>query len=329
MRQLSLKILTITILSCLIFFNVINANALSIHCTDAKKEINLLACEWPAGVQVQGDNSITYCGGDFVEVEAFGFSLNGGIPADYDVSEKYTFFYGGDVEHLSQRKVRIKLNSALSENVLKVRYGLTVEGTTCYDTAQISFEVYNCIYPAELICNQYKADTLYDKDIVRVVAFGNSANGGIPPVLDVSDEYTFTWDGNIEYLSEREVKLKLDSDKDNILKIRYDLTVEGNTRSATKEIQFDVLPRVFHSELTIYPNPGNGILYIDDKNFQDHVTELKFEIRSMTGQIQTIKESIYLKGFTSLDLTHLPSGLYNIRIIMPDSTVETMLFSKN
>lgn len=89
-----------------------------------------------------------------------------------------------------------------------------------------------------------------------------------------------------------------------------------------------MLEKQFHSELTIYPNPGNGLLYIDDMFFENNSTQLQFEVRNMNGQIQMRQSGLYQIGDTTIDLMELPTGLYSIRILMPDNQVETMLYSK-
>lgn len=234
MNRIPFKKLACIIALYLIFVTLGIANESLKSTLDNKDLPNLISCEWPGAVLLEQDTDGPFCQGDYVTVEAFGFSVNGGIPANLTVSDDYTFFWDGEIEFLDDRKVRLRMNYGMDDSTLRVRYALTVDGETCYDTSFINFEINSCVYPAGLLCNQYKADTLYHGDFVRVEAFGYSVNGGIPADLEVSGDYTFSWDGYMEQIAEREVRVQMDVDRDNILTIRYDLTVNGNTRSETK-----------------------------------------------------------------------------------------------
>ncbi|MCH8332252.1 MAG: T9SS type A sorting domain-containing protein, partial [Bacteroidetes bacterium] len=103
--------------------------------------------------------------------------------------------------------------------------------------------------------------------------------------------------------------------------ITYHYT-DGNGCSNTAEQIFIVdicegILRGYSSQPYIYPNPTDGILYINDDNKQ----LLRTEIMSLTGQLIVTDET----GNTVYDLSALPKGTYFVRLVTKQESRLTRL----
>jgi len=88
---------------------------------------------------------------------------------------------------------------------------------------------------------------------------------------------------------------------DSYCQAQYDYCAEGWPVGLD-----DLLSR--DSEIIIYPNPTNGYLYITTK------LELEIKLYDMKGSLITENEKV-------IDMTNLPSGIYNLHIIYEGSTI--------
>ncbi len=75
-----------------------------------------------------------------------------------------------------------------------------------------------------------------------------------------------------------------------------------------------------HSEFNVYPNPNNGQFTIDllGKTTQDYNAIL-------TNALGEIVHEVQLKPTSKLDLHNLPTGMYVLTIVGPDSVESIQL----
>ena len=73
--------------------------------------------------------------------------------------------------------------------------------------------------------------------------------------------------------------------------------------------------RLSSEEISVYPNPTSNIIYITKK--------VDLEVINYLGDIVISKNDI-----NSLDLSRLSSGIYNLRIVFKDNTINTKIIKK-
>jgi len=76
-------------------------------------------------------------------------------------------------------------------------------------------------------------------------------------------------------------------------------------------------------QITLYPNPASGILHIDVKQASGPA---QMQVTDLTGRVVMTRHISDMANRTALDVSHLPKGLYMLRITA-DGTCHTAKFS--
>jgi hypothetical protein len=71
------------------------------------------------------------------------------------------------------------------------------------------------------------------------------------------------------------------------------------------------IDNVANSNFRLYPNPSNGIVYVENSDFN---TDVKIEVLSVLGRVVKAEQFSVLSGKTRIDLSNQPAGLYLMSI---------------
>lgn len=76
------------------------------------------------------------------------------------------------------------------------------------------------------------------------------------------------------------------------------------------------VPEFLSEDMHLYPNPTSGILYFE---FTGAGQDLKIDVYESLGKTYNINHKISLGSLIELDVSHLPQGLYYIRVQMSEN----------
>ena len=255
-------------------FNLAGSEYKTSNCHTDKDEISI-SCEWPALVLLELSQTDNLHHGDYVTIEAFGYSVNGGIPPTLDVDDDYDFYWPGQMEQISERTVRVKLSNLLSENKITVVYTLTVDGKSCRDTSTYTFTLIDdpfdnptCYYyPPSVYIEQDKEGPFCHGEVVKVEAFGYSEAGPIPSALHKC-YYYFNGTNEIEILDDKTINITIDDQLDNKLQIVFELEFDLTPCYDTIYAEFELKTGISSELVDVKWSPGDELtVFTEEEGF--------------------------------------------------------------
>lgn len=170
----------------------------------------------------------------------------------------------------------------------------------------------NCSSGGDLMCDTPADPRLTGKVDDDCNYTGNAVDAhGQPYAPDTRNIMAYSPSTCRDHFSEEQLAQMLHSFQNN----RSNLTVTDNFATLPDDVNIAGVPGGPVLQMDVYPNPTNGVVYMDLNNDSDQEIEYRIALMDMTGRL--VKETTTSQvngGLASLDLTDLEKGMYMVNV---------------